>query len=246
MNLLLKDGGQTVKLGDMSESRVLSHQSYIKTSKLIGTPQSLSPEVIKNENYDQRSDIWALGVAMYHTACLEPPFDEDTVQSLFKSILYKSPKPIHTCYSPNLSEFIFKMLEKKKNNRPLVIDLIDYFMQTPMPPQIGGGLNFNLKKSNGGVDLENYSNYTEQCKHAYDRKRLIESNQVSITDEFSALKRRVLNKGKNFKANYLNYKGNSNSISVGSVNMAAGLMTKGEVKKVGIASIYTSTNKMQP
>jgi len=38
MNLLLKDGGQTLKLGDMSESRVLNHQSYIKTNKLIGTP----------------------------------------------------------------------------------------------------------------------------------------------------------------------------------------------------------------
>jgi serine/threonine protein kinase len=127
MNLLLKDQSQTVKLGDMSESRVLTHQSYIKTNKLIGTPQSLSPEVIKNENYDQRSDIWALGVSIYHMACLEPPFNEDTIHSLFKSIQYKNPKPIHTCYSPKLQEFIFKMLEKKKNNRPLVIDLIDYF-----------------------------------------------------------------------------------------------------------------------
>ena len=43
---------QILKLGDMSESRVLGHQSYIKTNKLIGTPQSLAPEVIKNENYD--------------------------------------------------------------------------------------------------------------------------------------------------------------------------------------------------
>jgi NIMA (never in mitosis gene a)-related kinase len=131
MNLLLKDGGQTLKLGDMSESRVLTHQSYIKTNTLIGTPQSLSPEVIKNENYDQRSDIWALGVALYHAACLEPPFQEETMQNLFKSILYKNPKPIHTYYSQRLSEFIFKMLEKKKNNRPLVIDLIEYFNQAP-------------------------------------------------------------------------------------------------------------------
>jgi len=74
------------------------------------------------------------------------------------------------------------------------------------------------------VDYENYKDYTEQCKQAYDRKRLIESNQVSINDEFSALKRRVLNKGKNFKANYLNFKGaNNNSISVGPItNLTSG------------------------
>jgi serine/threonine protein kinase len=72
-----------------------------------------------------------MGVALYHTACLEPPFVEDSMQALFKSILYKNPKAIHTCYSPRLQDFIFKMLEKKKNNRPLVIDLIDYFNQVP-------------------------------------------------------------------------------------------------------------------
>jgi serine/threonine protein kinase len=38
MNLLLTDNYSTIKLGDMSESRVLNHQSYIKTNKLIGTP----------------------------------------------------------------------------------------------------------------------------------------------------------------------------------------------------------------
>ena len=52
MNLLLSDNFKTVKLGDMSESKVLDHQSYIKTKKMIGTPLSLSPEVVKKEGYD--------------------------------------------------------------------------------------------------------------------------------------------------------------------------------------------------
>jgi hypothetical protein len=41
-----------LKLGDMGESRVLDQQSYIKTTKVIGTPLSMSPEVVKNEGYD--------------------------------------------------------------------------------------------------------------------------------------------------------------------------------------------------
>ena len=68
MNLLIKNG--VLKLGDMSESRMLSSQAYIKTNKIIGTPLSLSPEVVKNQGYDQRSDIWGLGVALYTLACL--------------------------------------------------------------------------------------------------------------------------------------------------------------------------------
>ena len=94
MNLLLSENFKTVKLGDMSESRVLDHQSYVKTKQIIGTPLSLSPEVVKQEGYDQRSDIWAMGVALYSMACFEPPFHEATISELFNSIVYKTPKPI--------------------------------------------------------------------------------------------------------------------------------------------------------
>jgi hypothetical protein len=45
---MLTNKYKTVKLGDMSESRVLDQQSYIKTNKIIGTPLSLSPEVVQN------------------------------------------------------------------------------------------------------------------------------------------------------------------------------------------------------
>ena len=71
--------GNVVKLGDMSESRVLDSNDYIKTNKIVGTPLSLSPEVVKNQGYDQRSDIWGLGVTLYMMACLQPPFYEETM-----------------------------------------------------------------------------------------------------------------------------------------------------------------------
>ena len=35
-----------------------------------------------------------MGVTLYHVAALEPPFQEDSVSHLLKSILYKTPKPI--------------------------------------------------------------------------------------------------------------------------------------------------------
>lgn len=88
LNILLTSGN-VCKLGDMSESRVLDSRDYIKTNKIVGTPLSLSPEVVKNQGYDQRSDIWGLGVALYHMACLQPPFLEDNMQALMHSIQFK-------------------------------------------------------------------------------------------------------------------------------------------------------------
>ena len=53
MNILLTNNNQTLKLGDMSESRVLDHNNYLRqNNKVVGTPLSLSPEVVKNEGYD--------------------------------------------------------------------------------------------------------------------------------------------------------------------------------------------------
>ena len=132
MNLLLTDNYKTVKLGDMSESRVLDHHSYIKTKKIIGTPLSLSPEVVKQEGYDQRSDIWAMGVALYSMACLEPPFHEHTITDLFNSIVYKNPRPIAQ-YSNKFVNFVTSMLHKKKEMRPLITDLIDFFKEKQVP-----------------------------------------------------------------------------------------------------------------
>ncbi len=61
------------KLGDLSESTMLSNLNYAKT-KRIGTPLYLAPEIIKHESYDHRCDIWSFGVVMYHMATLEFPF----------------------------------------------------------------------------------------------------------------------------------------------------------------------------
>ena len=66
---------------------------------------------------------------------------------------------------------------------------------------------FNLKSI--PVNYENFVFYSELKKQSYDKKRMIESNQISIKNEFTALKRRVVTRGQSFKDNYLIYKGNN-------------------------------------
>lgn len=65
-----------------------------------------------------------------------------------------------------------RLLEKKKNNRPLIIDLIDYFSANIT--SIPGGNIFNLNIN--PKDFENYQSYTKVSRQAYEKKRLIESN----------------------------------------------------------------------
>jgi serine/threonine protein kinase len=73
-----------------------------------------------------------MGVALYTMASLKPPFYEDTIRGLYNAILYKQQKPI-VHYSAPLVDFISCMLQKKKESRPLITDLIDFFHQRQVP-----------------------------------------------------------------------------------------------------------------
>ena len=159
---MLTNQNKTLKLGDMSESRMLDNRDYIKCKRLVGTPLSLAPEVVKCQGSDQRSDVWGLGVTLYTLACLQPPFYEESMTALMNSICYKAPKPI-THYSPSLNDFVFKMLQKKKEDRPIITDLINYFSERKVPCSELAIMS--------QLDQQNYQHYLNNASQSYSLKR---------------------------------------------------------------------------
>ena len=57
------------KLGDFGASIVLT-STRAKAKTMIGTPEYLSPELLKGKPYNQKSDIWALGILLYEMMAL--------------------------------------------------------------------------------------------------------------------------------------------------------------------------------
>jgi len=54
---------------------------------VIGSPYYLSPEIIENQPYSFKSDIWALGVLVYELCNLCSPFESNSIHGLgFKII----------------------------------------------------------------------------------------------------------------------------------------------------------------
>ena len=145
-------------------------------SKQVGTPLFLSPEIVKKQAYDHRTDIFSLGVVMYYMAALEVPFNDKSIEGLMNKILYKQPLPFHVTYSQGLREFIFGMLEKNKSKRAFVIDLFPCFPK-------------NYFKIQNPVDESNYNAYMTY-KDAMDRKRAIDGNKIKIQENYDILKKR--------------------------------------------------------
>ena len=65
-------GSGTLKLGDMGLGRQLSQESVAAFSK-VGTPLYMSPELLKGDGYDMKSDIWSLGNPHPITSSSSPP-----------------------------------------------------------------------------------------------------------------------------------------------------------------------------
>lgn len=90
----------------------------------VGTPLYLSPELVKQQPYDFKVDVWAMGCVLYHIICLQPPFKGDNLIALGNSIVHQEPKPLPSIYSPRLQSFIFKLIAKKPYERPSVSGII--------------------------------------------------------------------------------------------------------------------------
>lgn len=56
-------GEQCFKIGDMNVSKVIKAGTLATTK--TGSPLYTAPEVWENEHYDEKCDLWSLGVLIY-------------------------------------------------------------------------------------------------------------------------------------------------------------------------------------
>lgn len=67
------DADHSVKLGDVGVAKIMrSYLMYGQTQ--VGTPLYMSPEIMKRERYDAKTDVWSMGCILYETMALAPAF----------------------------------------------------------------------------------------------------------------------------------------------------------------------------
>lgn len=84
----------------------------------VGTPFYLSPELVQNQPYDFKVDIWAVGCVLYHLANLRPPFKAENLVALGRVIVKGRPRPLPSGYSRRLDSLINLLMEKDPRSRP--------------------------------------------------------------------------------------------------------------------------------
>jgi formylglycine-generating enzyme required for sulfatase activity len=112
-NVLLTPDG-TAKLLDLglARSTVGDMTRMTVTGTAMGTPHYISPEQARGEaDIDIRTDIYSLGVSLYHMLVGTPPFDGETVAVIITKTLTEIPPTVHEIV-PEVSEATSRVVEK--------------------------------------------------------------------------------------------------------------------------------------
>jgi eukaryotic-like serine/threonine-protein kinase len=94
--------------------------SISENRKVSGTLPYMSPEQLRGETSDQRSDIWSTGAVLFELATGHRPFPSQQVPLLIDSILNKPPEMVSAAnskMSPGLEMAILKCLDKDPERR---------------------------------------------------------------------------------------------------------------------------------
>ena len=162
-NIFLMKSG-IVKVGDFGIAKGLQ-STWEKAKTFVGTPYFLSPEIINNQPYDNKSDIWALGVLLYELMTFQMPFNAVSLPMLSIKInrgVYKAPP---STYSSDIRNLLKKCLTVNPDKRPSIDEILKL-------PLIKNRINNFLKEVQYDQDLhttiaKKYKEERKKLKHKY-------------------------------------------------------------------------------
>jgi eukaryotic-like serine/threonine-protein kinase len=94
--------------------------TFVDMSATLGTPDYISPEQVKGQRGDQRSDIYSLGVMFYEMLTGEPPFTGPNPLAVMNERVLHDPEPARSRraeISPELNEILNRALERDPRRR---------------------------------------------------------------------------------------------------------------------------------
>ena len=112
-NIMVDNAGR-VWLMDFGLARSMDLAGFTRTGVLMGTPDYVSPEQVRGDKVDARSDLFSLGVIFYEMLSGQPPFLADSIMATLLKRVQEKATPLTAVYAaipPRLSDLVSKCLE---------------------------------------------------------------------------------------------------------------------------------------
>ena len=121
-NILVARDGR-VKVTDFGIGRftAASTSDLTRTGQMIGSPAYMSPEQVRGEKLDGRSDLFSLGVVLYELLTSVRPFPGESITTLVYQILHTEPRDpleLKANLPASTREVMARLLAKLPERRP--------------------------------------------------------------------------------------------------------------------------------
>ena len=77
-NIMLNN--DDIKIGDFGFCKPMRKFDFSQT--MVGSPIYMAPEILKNQSYDDKADVWSMGVCLFEMLFGRCPFEEKTIPAL--------------------------------------------------------------------------------------------------------------------------------------------------------------------
>ncbi|XP_075275012.1 serine/threonine-protein kinase Nek11 isoform X4 [Opisthocomus hoazin] len=120
-NIFLKNN--LLKIGDFGVSRLLMGSCDLATT-FTGTPYYMSPEALKHQGYNTKSDIWSVGCILYEMCCMNHAFTGHNFLSVMLKIVEGDTPSLPDRYPSKLNAVLCSMLNKNPSLRPAAAEIL--------------------------------------------------------------------------------------------------------------------------
>lgn len=122
-NILITTEGQ-LRLCDFGVAAE-TNANKSKRTTIVGTPYWMAPEVVtEGASYNNKADIWSIGVTLYEMATGNPPYsDQEVMRALMMIQKGKPPRLEGPQYSQLLKDAVALCLDENPEERPSALEL---------------------------------------------------------------------------------------------------------------------------
>ncbi|HVI02442.1 MAG TPA: serine/threonine-protein kinase [Enhygromyxa sp.] len=119
-NIMLIERGEQSNFAKVLDFGVakLEGSDITRSGAMFGTPQYMSPEQLRGDGLDGRSDLYSLGVMLYEMLAGKLPFSSPTAVGFVTAHLHEQPPPLPTQVPRALAEVVMILLAKHAHERP--------------------------------------------------------------------------------------------------------------------------------